>query len=179
VATPNNDKPFFAILKGAIAVAVTLVTICIVCSSCKLFYNLGKGKEQSRSDSVGVKKQTEQTSKVDTSKSKTESTYSKETTYYPQPIYVNGPEPKIVFVPQTVTESGTSKQESFNAVFENWKKNYEDSVAKAEAMKTKNKEVEVTAKTDWLTIGMLAAIALLFLQKFVSIKLPFKIKTNE
>lgn len=175
----NSNKEYFTLLKGSLAIAIGIVALCLACSSCKLMYDIGKGKEQSKTDSVGVKKETEEKAKVDTSRSKSESTYSKETTYYPQPIYVNGPEPKIVFVPQKVTESGTSKQESFNAIFESWKKNYEDSVAKAEQMKSKTKDVEVTAKTDWLTIGMIVAIALLFLQKFITIKLPFKIKTNE
>ena len=101
-----------------------IVLIIILLSGCKLFREVDKKS----SDSTVVKKDIQSSAKVDTSQTKTETASTKETVYYPQPIYIQGKdgETKVVFVPQSTKETGTKKEESNNAIFETWQRNFMD-----------------------------------------------------
>ena len=162
ITDPNNKFGKWLTICFAIAMAIVLS---LVLSSCKLIHEASKGKTEKSTDSVSVKKDEQEKSKVDTSKTKSEST--KETVYYPQPIIVEGKggETKVVFVPQSVKE--TNSQENQNAIFENWKQNLYDSLLRSEITKEKEKETKTVVKTDWLTIGILVALGLLLFKNFI------------
>lgn len=164
-----SDKEYIkdALMGLGGALLLLSILVIILCSSCKLF----KQVEKSNSDSTKVEKQDEVNSKVDTSKTKNESTATKETVYYPQPIYIQGKdgETKVVFVPQSTKETEVSKSENQNAVFEEWKRHYEDSTQNAQS--NLSKDVKVKAGPSFIEWLLIIAIGLLFIKIF----LPFKI----
>src|SRR5574339_720218 len=91
------------------ALIIFLLVILFICSSCKSI----KGLKSNSRDSLSVQKLSEGATKTDSSGSKTDKTNTKETVYYPQPIYIQGKdgETKTVFVPQYIKETGTEKTE--------------------------------------------------------------------
>jgi hypothetical protein len=154
--TRGSDKDFFTIVKGALIVAATLLFICFICSGCEFFRKLDKSATTNKNDSTNVKKETETSSSIDTSKSKSAST--KETVYYPQPIIVPGKdgETKIVFVPQTVRETGTEEKQNFN--YESYIKAKLDSMTIAQLQSQLDKKSET--KGSVLGIGFWIGIAI-------------------
>ena len=144
---------FISGVAGALFI-LSLPFLLIMCSGCEFFRKMSKSETEVRGDSVNVKKATEVSSSVDTSKSKIAST--KETVYYPQPIIVPGKdgETKIVFVPQTVKETGTEEKQNYN--FENYRKDFLDSMrmAKLEAELNKKSETEGSILGIGLWIGI-------------------------
>jgi hypothetical protein len=152
-------KEFWLDVGVGILVFIAILTLLIFLSGCSLQTLFDKQKKEQASDSTSVKKETESFSKVDSTKSKSEATNTKETVYYPQPIIVPGRdgETKVVFVPQTVTESGTVKEEKQNFNFEDWYKRKEDS-AKIAQLQT---ELDKKSKTEGsvLSVGQLIGIA--------------------
>jgi len=153
-----NENIFISV--GGALIIIGLLFWLILFSGCKVFQDLKKEKSHIGSDSVNVKKESESLSKVDTSKSKSESAHNKETVYYPQPIYIEGKdgETKVVFVPQTVRESGTNKEETQNFNFENYRKDIIDSMRIAQLEFQLSKRVET--KVDVLGIGFWIGVSL-------------------
>lgn len=158
----NPNKLYFKDLITAAIISVLFVVFIISFSSCKLLSKVNK----SSNDSASVKKETETSAKVDTSKSKTESSNTKETVYYPQPIIVPGKdgETKVIFVPQSTKETGSQTQENINYKFEDLRKEVLDSLRVANA----SKESKTKAGTDWLTIAIVAGIGLLLFKNFIA-----------
>lgn len=157
----RKDKDFVLELGGALCVLLLLALFC--CSSCKVF----RESKQSSKDSTVIHKESEGSFKSDSSGSKTENT--KETVYYPQPIYIEGKdgETKVVFVPQTVKESGKTEQAQI-IKDTSWKDAF-NSLAVLIANKETEKKVKVaTSPLLWVLIGV---VALLLIKNF----LPFKI----
>jgi hypothetical protein len=165
----DSDGEYIAIVKGvcgflivaALAIWIFLATGCKVLSV----------KKKETSDSTSVKKETNELSKVDTSKTKSASTNTKETVYYPQPIIVPGKdgETKIVFVPQTVKESGSSSQETNTYDFE---KRLNEKIDSVNASKdVKNTDTNAKVGPSFIEWCLIAGLALLLLKNF----LPFKI----
>ena len=154
----DSNKMFFTkTYIPSLTVAFVCVVILISLSSCEFFRKLDKQTTTNKNDSTNVKKETVTASSVDTSKSKSAST--KETVYYPQPIIVPGKdgETKIVFVPQTVKETGTEEKQNFN--YENYMKNFVDSMTIAQLKAELNKKSET--KGSLLGIGFWIGVSIL------------------
>jgi hypothetical protein len=151
----NYDKSYMRILFIALAIVGLLATLLL--TSCKLFSEVEKSRTTAATDSAAVKKETETVSKVDTSKSKSESTYTKETIYFGRDTtinnYITTPGPTVI-----VRESGTKKEESQNYNFENRERIIVDSMrlAHLESQLTKQSETKV----DVLGIGFWIGVAL-------------------
>ena len=99
----------------AIGMLLLFVGILMLLPGCKIL----KNQKLATKDSVSVNQSSQGSVRVDSSGSKSDKTNTKETVYYPQPIYIegkNGGEPKIIFVPQTVRETGTEKTEQAQIV---------------------------------------------------------------
>jgi len=109
----DTNEEYWDVVKGAIGVLIVFaIFIIFLLTGCKTVRSLKK----STTDSTSVSKVNEGSSKTDSSGSKSDKTTTKETVYYPQPIYIeakNG-ESKIVFVPHSVKETGTEKTEQFD-----------------------------------------------------------------
>jgi len=157
----DSNKTFwrkdFALAVAAVLIFAAIVFISVVTSGCEFFRKLDKQTTTAKSDSNNVKREVVVASSVDTSKSKSAST--KETVYYPQPIIVPGKdgETKIVFVPQTVKETGTEEKQNFN--FDNYRRDLLDSIAIAQLREELNKKSET--KGSLLGIGFWIGIAIL------------------
>ncbi len=160
----DTDNDFFTIIKGSLIVCAVLLLICWFCSSCRVI----KSTKSTVKDSLSVQKVNEGSARVDSSGSKSDKT--KETVYYPQPIYIegkNGGEPKIIFVPQSVRE--TSKEEDAKIVKDDSWRQALDSLSAKFTNRELDKKVKVGPSfIEWLLI---AGLALLLLKNF----LPFKI----
>ncbi len=146
----------------SLTIAFVCVIILVSLSSCEFFRKLDKSAVVNKNDSTNVKKETEVSSSVDTSKTKTAST--KETVYYPQPIIVPGKdgETKIVFVPQTVKETGTEEKQNFN--FDNYRRDLLDSMRIAQLESQLNKQSEtkgsVLGMGFWIGVSILGVVLL-------------------
>jgi len=163
----DTDNEFKSIIKGAFIVAAAIVILCLLCSSCKVL----SVKKKETSDSTSVKKETNELTKIDTSKTKSSATNTKETVYYPQPIIVPGKdgETKIVFVPQMVKESGSSTQETNTYDFE---KRLNEKIDSMNASKdVKNTDTNAKVGPSFIEWCLIIGLALLLLKNF----LPFKI----
>lgn len=167
----KEDKEFIDVFKGSLLIAVILVLVCLVLSSCSLF----KKVERSGSDSANVKKQDESTTRVDTSKSKNESTYSKEYIYVPgrdttinNYFPANSPQPIYIY-----RESGTNKQENQNGVFEDWKKHYQDSTAASQ--KQLSSKTDIKVGPNLFEIIIMIGLGLLLLPKILLLIQKFKL----
>jgi len=168
----HKDKDFWSMWKLPILIAVLIVLVCILCSSCEFFRKLDKQTTEVKNDSTKVNKVTEVASSVDTSKSKSAST--KETVYYPQPIIVQGKdgESKIVFVPQTVKETGTEEKQNFN--FDNYRRDLLDSIAIAQLREELNKKSETKGSLlgigFWIGVAILGVVLIVLLLALVHFK---------
>jgi uncharacterized protein YpmB len=153
----------------------TIIIFCTIFSSCSLFKKSQTTRKENNSDSTNVKKSSEVSSKVDTSKTKTETIHTKETIYQPQPIYVKGKdgETKIVFVPQSTKETGTSKEETQNFNYENTRKELLDSIriANLELALSEKKESKTKIGPSFIEWILIGGLAFLILKNY----LPFKL----
>ncbi len=151
-----NINSFFKDLLTCLIIALITVVLCVIFSSCTLFQKTQKTKEETRTDSTSVKKVTETSSKVDTSK--TSSTNTKETVYYPQPIIVPGKDggTQVIFVPQKTTETGTEERQNFN--YEDYRKDLIDSMRIANLELQLSKQSET--KTSILGFGFWLGVSL-------------------
>ena len=107
----DTNEEYWEIVKGVVGGLIILaIFVIFFLTGCKTSSQLKKATN----DSTSVKKETSSQVKLDSSGSKTDKTNTKETVYYPQPIYIEGKngETKVVFVPQTVKETGTEKTEA-------------------------------------------------------------------
>ena len=151
-----ESNPFFKDLLKCFIVALGIVLLCLIFSSCTLFNKSQKTKETKSSDSANVKKVTETSSKIDTSKTTTVNT--KETVYYPQPIIVPGKDgsTQVVFVPQSTKETGSEQKQNFN--YEDYRKDLIDSMRIANLEMQLSKQSET--KTSILGFGFWLGVAL-------------------
>ena len=156
-----NQRPFAGILFAALVLAAILITWLL--AGCKTVSHTKK----STNDSTSVVKTNEGTSKVDSSGSKSDKTNTKETVYYPQPIYIQGKEGKteVVFVPQSVKETGTEKTEQVQVVKdESWREAF-DSLSSKILTLSQDKKVKVgPSLIEWILI---IGIGLVLLKQFI------------
>ena len=159
----DTDNEFKSIIKGAFIVAAAIVILCLLCSSCKVL----KSTKSNVKDSLSVQKVNEGSVRVDSSGSKSDRT--KETVFYPQPIYIEGKngESKIIFVPQSVRE--TEKVEDAKIIKDDSWRQALDSLSSKFTKSELDKKTKVGPSfIEWILIG---GLALLLLKNF----LPFKI----
>lgn len=137
----NPNKGFFIIIRYFVITVLCIIAL----SSCKLFREVSKNEKQVSGDSTHVTSNLIDKNSVDTSKTKRNETSTKETVYYPQPIYIQGKdgETKTVFVPQSVKETGSKSEEINNAIFENYKQHIEDSLRISELERQQTKQTEI------------------------------------
>lgn len=125
------------------ASALIIVAFLLSSSSCSVFRSLKKDEHNTQTDSTNLRKQTELTNTIDTSKSK--STYSKETiTFYPQrDTVINN-----IIIPKTsnpypvyiTKETGTNEIQNYN--YETRQKQIIDS------MRIANLEMQLNQRTE-------------------------------
>jgi hypothetical protein len=143
--------------------AIFLFLALFICSGCKVL----RSSKSNTKDSVSVNKVNEGSVRVDSSGSKSDRT--KETVFYPQPIYIEGKngESKIIFVPQSVKE--TEKVEDAKIIKDDSWRQALDSLSWQITNREMDKKVKVGPSfIEWcLIIGL----ALLLFKNF----LPFKI----
>lgn len=153
----NQNKDFFIFIRYY---TITVLSI-IALSSCKLFREVSKSDKQVSSDSTHVTSNLIDKSSIDTSKTKRNETSTKETVYYPQPIYIQGKdgETKTIFVPQSIKETGSKSEEINNAIFENYKQHIQDSLRISELERQQIKQTET--KGSVLSLGELIGLALI------------------
>lgn len=157
---------------GGGIIIIALLLWFILASGCKTIRNLKK----STNDSTSVVKTNEGTSKVDSSGSKSDKTSTKETVYYPQPIYIEGKngEPKIIFVPQSVKETGTEKSEDFSVKKdESWREAFDSLSSKILTLSEDKKTKVGTSFLLWVIIGL---VGFMLLKQFIPYK--FSITKN-
>jgi hypothetical protein len=163
-------KEFWLDVGIATLFVIAIFLVMFFFSGCKVL----KNQKISTKDSTSVNNSKEGSIKSDSSGSKADRTSTKETVYYPQPIYIEGKngEAKIIFVPQSVKESGTEKLEQAQIIRDtSWKE-----AIREMTVALSNKELEKKTKVgpsfiEWILI---AGIALLYVKDF----LPFKIITK-
>jgi hypothetical protein len=169
-----NINSFFVVFRNSLLVALGIIILMLACSSCSFFNKSQSSRKQTGSDSSNVKKVTETLTKVDTSKTKSESTYTKETIYFGRDTTINNyfttPAPTVI-----VRETGTKKEETQNFNFENYRKDLIDSIriAHLELELSKKSETKVKVLDFWqiLALGMVGLIVLYFVaNKFITLK---------
>ena len=146
----------------AIGMLLLFVGILMLLPGCKVV----KHTKTATKDSAAVARLNEGSNKVDSSGSKSDKTNSKETVYYPQPIIVPGKDgaDRIIFVPQSVKETGTEKTEDANISKSNqWKDKY-DSLMYATLLS--NKDSTVKAGPSFIEWILICAVGLIFLKSF-------------
>lgn len=169
ISNGKDSEGCISVFLGAVGFGLMIVLICFVCSSCKLFREVNKSSK----DSTSVNNVREGAIKIDSSGSKSDITNTKETIYYPQPIYIQGKdgEVKVISIPQVIKESGTEKTEQAHVITDT---SWRDAIREM-TVAIANKETETSAKTDWLTIALLIGIGLLVLKSY----LPFSISLRK
>jgi len=156
----TSEQKFFRDFRNVLLIALGIVIVMFACSSCSVFGEFGKKRTSVSNDSTNFKKETEKLSKVDTSKSKNETT--KETVYYPQPIIVPGKdgETKVIFVPQSTKETGKEETQNFN--YDQWFKEKTDSMTIAQLQLELSKKSEIKAELlplgFWLGLGFVGLV---------------------
>lgn len=173
----DTNEDYIEIVKGVAGGLIILVLIVwfFLASGCKLLSEVKKDRTETKTDSSGVKKETEMLSKVDTSKSKSESAYTKEIFYYGRDTTINN----FIFQPNQpsvyIKESGTRKDETQNYNYEQRLRQSLDSMRISELEKQLNKETKTEVKIFdfWqiLALGIIGVIVLyLIANKFITIK---------
>ena len=153
---------FISGVAGALFI-LSLPFLLVMCGGCKVL----KSTKSNVKDSTSVNKVNEGSVRVDSSGSKSDRT--KETVFYPQPIYIEGKngESKIIFVPQSVRE--TEKVEDAKIIKDDSWRQALDSLSWQITNREMDKKVKVGPSfIEWILIG---GLALLLLKNF----LPFKI----
>jgi hypothetical protein len=156
---------FWELFSGVIAAIVILLILILVliCTGCKTLRNT---KSSSR-DSTSVNNVSEGKVRVDSSGTRSDKTSTKETVYYPQPIYVQGKdgETKVIFVPQTTKETGTEKTEQVQVIKDtSWREAF-NSVLVAIANKDEKKTVKAGPSIiEWILI---AGLGLFIINRFI------------
>ena len=160
----GTDNEFWVILKEAVGgvFLIVIIIFCVCCTGCKIL----KNQKVNTKDSVSTSKTNEGNSRIDSSGTKTDKTNTKETVYYPQPIYIQGKdgETRTVFVPQYVKESGTEKIEQAQIIKDtSWKEAFNSL-----AVLIANKETQTKTKIGFSTFEIIVIIigGLMFLKMF-------------
>ena len=151
----DDPNTFFKMFRNALLIALGIILLMFACS-CSFFNKSQRQTSTTKNDSTNVKKETEKSSKIDTSKTTTATT--KETVYYPQPIIVPGKdgETKVIFVPQSTKETGKQETQNFN--YDQWFKEKTDSITIANLQLELSKKSET--KGSLLGIGFWIGISL-------------------
>lgn len=166
---------YILIVAGSIILAALIWLLLFSLTGCRLIKERKTDSTIKTSDSANVKKQTESSNKVDTSKSKSETTYLKETYIYPpRDTIINNYYPSSPSV--YIRESGAKKEEVNNYNYDQRLKEVTDSMRIASLQERVNEQTKSKTKVgpsfiEWVLIGVLA---LLLLKNFI----PFKI-TNK
>jgi hypothetical protein len=160
-----------------IGVCALAVVLSLALSSCSFMSKSDKHQTANKSDSVAVTKEKEALNKVDTSKSKSESAYTKETFFFPGRDttinnYIFQPSQPAVYI----RESGTQKEEKQNFNFESWLKEKEDSIRIAQLQTELNKKKE--SEGSVLSVGQLIGIALIGLVLIGIVLMAFHFKSQ-
>jgi hypothetical protein len=163
------DKKFLKILIAAIAGVLIWFLFILLMTGCRVFKK--ESSSINRKDTVGISSQG--SSKSDSSGSKTDKLYTKETYYLPgRDTVINNiiqpGHPQIIYV----KESGREKTEQAQIIKDtSWKEAF-NSLSVLIASKELDKKVKVGPSViEWILIG---AIALILLKQFNIINLPFK-----
>lgn len=163
----NNGKDSegaISVFLGAVGFFIMMVFICFVCSSCKLFREVNKSSK----DSTSINNTKEGSIKFDSSGSKSDITSTKETIYYPQPIYIQGKdgEVRVISIPQVVKESGTEKTEQAHIVTDtSWRDAIREMTV---AIANKQTETEGSLLSFWQIIGI-AFIGIVFIGMLIAL----------
>lgn len=155
----DTNEEYWEVIKGVIGALIILaIFIIFFLTGCKTISHLKKATN----DSTSVKKVNEGSVKSDSSGSKSEST--KETVYYPQPIIVPGKdgETKVIFVPQTVKETGKT-EEAKVVKDESWREAFDSLSSKILSLSQDKKTKVGLSFIEWMLVG---AVGLMFLKSF-------------
>ncbi len=151
----DSNKTFWRKDFGvAISIILVVAAIIIICtfSGCKTLHS----SKSNTKDSISTNKANEGSVRVDSSGSKSDKTNTKETVYYPQPIYIQGKdgETKVFYVPQKVTETGTEKTEQAQIIKDtSWKEAFNSL-----AVLIANKEAKSQTKVGFSTFEIIMLI---------------------
>lgn len=169
----DTNEEYWEIFKGVVGGLIILaIFIIFFLTGCKTSSQLKKATN----DSTSVKKETNSQVKLDSSGSKSDKTSTKETVYYPQPIYIEGKngETKVVFVPQVVKETGTEKTEEVQvSKDESWREAFDSLSSKILNLSQDKKTKVGPSFIEWILI---IAVGLIFLKQFIPYK--FSITKN-
>lgn len=160
-------KEFWLDVGVVLLALIALISVMVFLSGCRILRN----EKINTKDSTSVNNVKEGSVKIDSSGSKADRTNTKETVFYPQPIIVPGKDgdTKVIFVPQTVKETGTEKTEQAQIIRDtSWKE-----AIREMTLALSNKELEKKTKVgpsfiEWILI---AGVGLLLIKNF----LPFKL----
>ncbi len=168
----TNEQRFFRDVRICLLLAILIVIVAAMCSSCSFFNKSQKQSSEIKTDSTKVKRETEKVSNVDTSKTKAESTYQKETIYFGRDTTINNyyPAPAVI-----IRESGTKKEETNNYNYETRERQIVDSmrIANLELQLSKKTETKVKVLDFWqiLALGLIGIVILYLVgNKFLTIK---------
>lgn len=160
-------KEFWLDVGVVVLALLALLSVMFFFSGCKVVKDL----KQSSKDSSSINNSKEGSVKIDSSGSKADRTNTKETVYFPQPIIVPGKDgdTKVIFVPQTVRETGTEKTEQAQIIRDtSWKEAIREMTL---ALKEKELEKKTKVGPSFLEWVLIAGIGLLLIKNF----LPFKL----
>lgn len=168
----NDILEYILLVFGSIAVAALLVLLFSLLTGCRLIREHKSDSTVKTSDSSTFKKQSESSNKVDTSKSKSETTYLKETYIYPpRDTIVNNYYPASPAV--YIRESGNKKDETQNYNYDQRLKEVTDSMKIASLQQQVNEQSK--SKTSfamspvlWVLIG---AVGLFIVMRIIPLKI--------
>jgi hypothetical protein len=164
------DKNFLKILMAAIAGVLIWFLFILLMTSCKFFQKL----EKTKSDTVAVKKVTDTSVKVDTSKTKSESSYLRETFIFPPKDtvinnYYNTTTPAVY-----IRESGSKTDQTDNFKFEDLRKEVLDSIAASRKNVSSDTKIKVFDFWQILALGLVGLIVIYFITNKISFSLKNK-----
>lgn len=159
---PDLNKLFLRGFFKCVIIALFIAIILFVLGGCKVVKSL---KQSSRDSSV-VHSDKQGASRSDSSGTKSDKTNTKETVYYPQPIYIQGKdgETKVVFVPEKVKETGTEKTEQAQVIKDtSWKDAFNSLILAINNKQTETKTRVGPSIIEWILI---AGLGLIFIKQF-------------
>ena len=171
---PDNNKLFWReviwpVLKIFIIAGITLA-ILFLSAGCKILQT----KQSSSSDTSSVKKELQVNSKVDTSKTKSESQYTRETFIVPGRdttinnfIFQPGNQQPTVYI----RETGSKKEETNTFQFADFRKEILDSLSASKQESKVETKVKVLDFWQILALGLIGLIIVFFIgSKFLVLK---------
>lgn len=166
----DSEKDFLDMFWGCLKWAAAIVFLVILWNSfcgCKIL----QSKKSNTNSKDSIVNNSQGSVRVDSSGSKSDKTNTKETVYYPQPIYIQGKdgETKVISVPQYIKETGTEKTEQAQVITDTtWKNEMRELRTLIQNTNSTTKGSLLNSPIIWILIGV---VGLLLLKNF----LPFKI----